>query len=56
MDQIRAWLTRAPEEQLKTLPKMLKASQLSSLTDKLETMFNEIKQQSSNCTLPLLDV
>uniref|UniRef100_A0A8C2Z0U8 TNFR-Cys domain-containing protein n=1 Tax=Cyclopterus lumpus TaxID=8103 RepID=A0A8C2Z0U8_CYCLU len=56
MDQIRAWLARAPEEQLKTLPKMLKASRLCNLTDKLEAMFNEIKQQSPNCTLPLLDV
>ncbi|XP_068591790.1 tumor necrosis factor receptor superfamily member 6B-like [Cebidichthys violaceus] len=56
MDQIRAWLAQAPEEQLKALPKMLQASQLCSLTDKLETIFKEIKQQSPNCTLPLLDV
>lgn len=56
MDQIRAWLAQAPEEQLKALPKMLKASQLCSLTEKLETIFKEIKQQSPNCTLPLFDV
>ncbi|XP_068425780.1 tumor necrosis factor receptor superfamily member 6B-like [Clinocottus analis] len=54
-DQIRAWLAHAPEEQLKALPKMLKASHICDLTDKLETVLNGIKQQSPNCTLPLLD-
>ncbi|XP_054478139.1 tumor necrosis factor receptor superfamily member 6B-like [Anoplopoma fimbria] len=55
MDQIRKWLAQAPEEQLKELPKMLKASELGSMTKKLERTLNEIKQQSPNCTL-LIDV
>ncbi|XP_037310159.2 tumor necrosis factor receptor superfamily member 6B-like [Pungitius pungitius] len=52
MDWIRAWLARAPKEQLNALPKMLKTSQLCTIAEKLERVFNEIKQQSPNCTLP----
>ncbi|XP_029307821.1 tumor necrosis factor receptor superfamily member 6B-like [Cottoperca gobio] len=56
MDQFRAWLAHAPEEQLRKLPQMLKASKLCSRTEQLEQIVNEIKQQSPNCTLTLLDV
>uniref|UniRef100_A0A667ZCV8 TNFR-Cys domain-containing protein n=1 Tax=Myripristis murdjan TaxID=586833 RepID=A0A667ZCV8_9TELE len=49
LDQITAWLAQAPEEQLRKLPQMLRALQLSSLADKLEGRFNEIQQQAAQC-------
>ncbi|XP_058504190.1 tumor necrosis factor receptor superfamily member 6B-like [Solea solea] len=51
--EIRAWLARAPEDQLRKLPQMLKASQLSCMADNLETRLMEIKQQSPGCSLSL---
>nr|XP_033497393.1 tumor necrosis factor receptor superfamily member 6B-like isoform X1 [Epinephelus lanceolatus] len=51
MDQIKSWLAQAPESQLKSLPQMLKASQLRSMAEKLESIVNSIKEQSPNCTL-----
>ncbi|KAF1387664.1 hypothetical protein PFLUV_G00082290 [Perca fluviatilis] len=56
MDQIRAWLAQAPEEELKKLPQMLKASQLCSMQEKLETIVSDIKQHSPNCSLQFFDV
>ncbi|XP_041648534.1 tumor necrosis factor receptor superfamily member 6B-like isoform X2 [Cheilinus undulatus] len=53
MDNIRAWLAEATHEQLRQLPGMLRAVQLTSLLEKLETRLNEIKQQSPNCHLSL---
>uniref|UniRef100_G3NU53 TNFR-Cys domain-containing protein n=1 Tax=Gasterosteus aculeatus aculeatus TaxID=481459 RepID=G3NU53_GASAC len=52
MDWIRARLAQAPKEQLNALPKMLKTSHFCTIAEKLETIFNEIKEQSPNCTLP----
>ncbi|KAM8870700.1 uncharacterized protein AB9W97_017402 [Spinachia spinachia] len=52
LDWIRGWLAQAPKEQLNALPKMLKASRLCPIADKLQTTFDDIKQQSPNCTLP----
>ncbi|XP_054869274.1 tumor necrosis factor receptor superfamily member 6B-like isoform X1 [Amphiprion ocellaris] len=51
LDQIRVWLSKAPEEELRKLPQMLKDSQLGSMAEKLQTRLSEIKQQSPNCTL-----
>ncbi|XP_071324750.1 tumor necrosis factor receptor superfamily member 6B-like [Trachinotus anak] len=53
LHQIREWLAEAPEEQLRKVPQMLKASQLSSMADKLEKRLLEIKQQSPGCSLGL---
>lgn len=51
LDQIKAWLAEAPEEQLRKMPNFLRASQLNPMAEKLEKRFNEIQQQSPNCTL-----
>ncbi|XP_069393293.1 tumor necrosis factor receptor superfamily member 6B-like [Paralichthys olivaceus] len=48
---IRGWLAQAPEEQLRKLPQMLKASNLNSVAEKLEKRLMEIKQQSPRCSL-----
>ncbi|XP_026225910.1 tumor necrosis factor receptor superfamily member 11B-like isoform X2 [Anabas testudineus] len=50
MDEIRDWLAQAPEEELWKVPEMLKASTLSSMAEKLEKRFNEIQEQSTNCS------
>ncbi|XP_051262895.1 uncharacterized protein LOC127367244 isoform X1 [Dicentrarchus labrax] len=47
LDQIKAWLAESPDVQLKKLPAMLRATQLSSMAEKLERRLNEIKQH--NC-------
>ncbi|XP_042346300.1 tumor necrosis factor receptor superfamily member 6B-like [Plectropomus leopardus] len=54
MDQIRAWIAQAPDEQLKKLPQMLKESQLCSMTEKLGKIVGDIQQQSPNCTSPFV--
>ncbi|XP_010730678.3 tumor necrosis factor receptor superfamily member 6B [Larimichthys crocea] len=51
LDQIKAWLNEASLEQLKKLPEMLRATQLTVMADKLEKRLSEIQQQTSNCTL-----
>ncbi|XP_022609196.1 tumor necrosis factor receptor superfamily member 6B-like [Seriola dumerili] len=51
LNQIRAWLAQAPEDQLRKLPQMLRASQLSSVAEKLEKRLLEIKQQNPGCSL-----
>ncbi|KAI4811558.1 hypothetical protein KUCAC02_014439 [Chaenocephalus aceratus] len=56
MDLILTWLAQAPEEQLKTLPLMLKASNLCHMKEKLEMVVDKMKQQSPNCTSPFIDV
>ncbi|XP_073341541.1 tumor necrosis factor receptor superfamily member 11B-like [Pagrus major] len=48
MDEIRAWLAGASQEQLKRLPEMLRATQLTAMAEKLEKRLEEIKQ-SPNC-------
>ncbi|XP_037641834.1 tumor necrosis factor receptor superfamily member 6B-like [Sebastes umbrosus] len=53
LDHIIAWVAQAPEEQLRALPTMLKDSELCSITEKLEKIVDDIKQQSPNCTLTL---
>ncbi len=53
LDQIRAWLAEATEEQLSEVPKMLRDVQLNVMEEKLENRFKEIMQQSPNCTLAL---
>lgn len=52
--QIKAWLAKAPVEQLKKVPEMLKASQLSSMAERLEKRVREIEQQAPNCSLTLI--
>ncbi|KAK1895962.1 Tumor necrosis factor receptor superfamily member 6B [Dissostichus eleginoides] len=56
MDIILTWLAQAPEEQLKTLPLMLKASKFCHMREQLEMVVDKIKQQSPNCTSPFIDV
>ncbi|XP_044063130.1 tumor necrosis factor receptor superfamily member 6B-like [Siniperca chuatsi] len=51
LDQIRAWLAQAPTIELIKLPQMLRATQLSSMAEKLEKRLHEIEQQNPNCTL-----
>ncbi|KAM9310485.1 tumor necrosis factor receptor superfamily member 6B-like [Pholidichthys leucotaenia] len=51
MDHIRTWLAQAPEEQLRDLPDMLKASHLNIVAEKLENRLEEIKKQSPHCSL-----
>ncbi|XP_034467666.1 tumor necrosis factor receptor superfamily member 6B-like [Hippoglossus hippoglossus] len=55
MHLITAWLAQAPEEQLRKLPQMLKASHLKNIAEKLEKRLMEIQQQSPSCSLNLLD-
>ena len=55
MHQIKAWLAKAPEEQLRKLPEMLKASHIKIIAEKLETRLMEIQQQSPICSLNLLN-
>ncbi|KAG7229389.1 hypothetical protein INR49_012780 [Caranx melampygus] len=53
LQEIRAWLAEAPEEQLRKLPQMLKVSQLSSVAEKLEKSILEINQRSPGCNFDL---
>uniref|UniRef100_A0A665SWX7 TNFR-Cys domain-containing protein n=2 Tax=Echeneis naucrates TaxID=173247 RepID=A0A665SWX7_ECHNA len=53
LQEIREWLATAPEEQLRKLPQMLRASQLNAIADKLEKRFQEIKQDNPDCVLTL---
>ncbi|XP_041799039.1 tumor necrosis factor receptor superfamily member 6B-like [Chelmon rostratus] len=54
LDQIRRWLAEAPEEQLKKLPEMLRATQLGYMAEKLESRLHEVQQQTPNCTVTLI--
>ena len=49
MDEIRAWLDGASRDELKRLPQMLRATQLSAMAEKLEKRLEEIKQ-GGNCS------
>lgn len=53
MQHIKAWLAEAPEEKLRKLPQMLRASQLNSVAEKLEKSLQEIEQKSPGCNLKL---
>ncbi|XP_069549455.1 tumor necrosis factor receptor superfamily member 6B-like [Brachyistius frenatus] len=54
-DQINKWLSQAPEEQLRKMPQMLRASQLNFMAEKLEKQFNGIEQQRENCNLTVAE-
>ncbi|XP_034031126.1 tumor necrosis factor receptor superfamily member 11B-like [Thalassophryne amazonica] len=51
LEQIKAWLAHAPEEQLRQVPQMLTTSRLTSLADKLEKRLSDIQRHGSNCGL-----
>lgn len=51
LGQIKRWLSETPLEQLRKLPEMLRATQLSSMANKLHTFFSDVQQHNSNCTL-----
>ncbi|KAM4580042.1 uncharacterized protein PAE49_005086 isoform 2-T2 [Odontesthes bonariensis] len=48
LDQITAWLSQAPVEQLRQLPKQLRDSKLTSMADKLDERLSEIRHHSRN--------
>lgn len=49
MDEIRGWLAEASRDQLKRLPEMLRATQLTAMADKLDKRLEEIRQ-GGNCS------
>lgn len=56
MDHIIDWLAKAPEEKLRKIPDMLRASDLTSMAEKLKKRLHEIKQQNPNCSLTIDEV
>ncbi|XP_019219868.1 tumor necrosis factor receptor superfamily member 11B isoform X1 [Oreochromis niloticus] len=56
MDHIIDWLAKAPEEKLRKIPDMLRASELNSMAEKLKKRLHEIKQQNPNCSFTIDEV
>ncbi|RVE62392.1 hypothetical protein OJAV_G00156640 [Oryzias javanicus] len=51
LERIKAWLAKAPAEQLRQVPQMLRNSTLTSLADKIDRRLHDIMHQSPNCSL-----
>lgn len=51
LEQIISWLAEARLEELRKLPEMLRATQLTSMASKLEKAFSDIQERNSGCSL-----
>lgn len=51
LELIQVWLAEAPRNELTKLPERLKEAQLCLISEKLDLVLSEIKQQNPDCTL-----